>query len=75
MQKPKQSEKIDCLPGIDWNAHAALANAMEVIDIKNPCMVVWIDNDGGVRFRAAATNQERLWMAQVMAGLAVGSIL
>lgn len=74
-QNPKKSkEKIETLPGIDWNAKAVIGNAMEVVEMDMPCMVVWMDKDGEVRFRACGTNERRLWMCEVMKAKILGLI-
>lgn len=70
--KPK--EKIDTLPGIDWNAKAVIGNAMEIVEMDMPCMVIWMDEEGEVRFRASGTNERRLWMCEVMKAKILGLI-
>jgi hypothetical protein len=42
---------IEYLPEIDWNAHAALHSALEVIPIESKCIVLWEDENGTLRWR------------------------
>jgi hypothetical protein len=61
----KKSADIEVLPGRKWNAHAALAYAMNRAPMNAPLLVLWLDEDGDVRHAATTTNQEAVWMAQV----------
>jgi hypothetical protein len=42
---------IEHLPEIDWNAHAALHSALEVIPLEAKVMVLWEDEKGLLRWR------------------------
>lgn len=55
---------IEPLPGLQWNAHAALHDALNRADIHNPIVIMWLGKDGIVRHSSSATRQEVLWMLE-----------
>lgn len=59
---PKKSADIETLPDIKWNAHAVLHDALNVIPMGAPTMVIWIDKEENVRHRACCTNMEGVWL-------------
>ncbi len=59
---PKKSADIEALPQIQWNAHAALHDALSIMPINAPCMVLWLDNEEDCRYRASCTNMQGIWL-------------
>lgn len=59
---PPKSADIESLPGKPWNAHAALHDVLNEVPIDAPIMILWLDKDTFVRYRAACTNMEGVWM-------------
>lgn len=54
---------IDCLPGIPWNAHAALHDALNRCPQDASVLIVWTDKDCKHLYHSAnSTNAISAWM-------------
>lgn len=53
---------VDSLPGLPWNAHAALGDALQRAPIGAPLIVLWLDELGQLHYSRSATNKDTVWM-------------
>lgn len=50
------SDNITSLPGLPWNAHAALMSAKERVPIETELLIAWFDADGVLRWSHSCKN-------------------
>lgn len=55
---------IEPLPGIEWNAHASLHDALNRCAIDRPVVILWIEEDGRVAHSSSALKKDVLWMLE-----------
>lgn len=71
---PSELATVDPLPGILWNAHAVLGDAMQRAPMDAALVVMWIGGDGQTKTSCSANNQETVWLcAQTMQSVLSGS--
>lgn len=58
------SADIEPIPGREWNAHAALHDALNRSKITSPTVIMWLEDDGRVCHSSSATKMEVLWMLE-----------
>lgn len=56
--------KIEGLPDIEWNAYAALHNALERMGINDPMITLWMDKDGVLHHTTNGTRMEIIYMLE-----------
>lgn len=60
---PSELATVDPLPGILWNAHAALGDAMQRAPMNAPLIVLWLDEAGVLKYSRSANNRDVVWLA------------
>jgi len=63
--------EIESLPGREWNAHAALHDALNRCGMDRPIVILWIEDDGRVCHSSSALRKDVLWMLEVKRGRVV----
>lgn len=59
------SAEITHLPGLKWNAHAALADAMASMPMEESVIIIYFGTDDVMTHRCAnVSNQQTLWMLE-----------